>query len=259
MTDLVTTTIRNHVLLIGVHRAEKRNAWNTEIIRAVAAAYTELRDSPDLRCGVVYADGDHFTAGLDLADVAPVVAGGSVDDLLPGELCDPWDFFGEPCPKPIVVAAQGRCYTLGIELILASQAAVAASDTIFAQLEVARGIVPFGGATFRLPRLGALGKRWLFTAEEFGPEAALSAGMVTEVVAPGEQLDRAIELAEIIAAQAPLGVQRALASARASERQQRDEAAATIRDGIVELMGTADAMEGMAAMMERRDPKFTGS
>lgn len=258
MTDLVTTSVRGNVLVIGVHRAEKRNAWNTEIIRAVATAYTDLRDNPDLRAGVVYGDGDHFTAGLDLADVAPVVASGSLDDLLPAHLCDPWDFVGEPCPKPIVVAAQGRCYTLGIELILASQAAVVASDTIFAQLEVARGIVPFGGATFRLPRLGAQGERWLLTAEQFGAEAALAAGMVTEVVEPGAQLERAVALAELMAVQSPLGVQAALASARASERSARDAAAAEVRQRLNNLMVSQDAMEGMAAMMERRDPIFTG-
>jgi enoyl-CoA hydratase len=55
---------------------------------------------------------------------------------------DPWNFFGEPCPKPIVVAVHGTCNTLGIELALASQLAVAAEGTRFAQLEVARGIFP---------------------------------------------------------------------------------------------------------------------
>ena len=101
-------------------------------------------------------------------------------------------------------------------------------------------------------------RRWLLTAEQFCADDALAAGMVTEVVEPGGQLGRAMELAEIIAAQAPLGVQAALASTRVGERLARDAAATEIRQRINTLMTSQDAIEGMAAMMERRDPTFTG-
>ena len=125
---------------------------------------------------------------------------------------------GEPCPKPIVVAAHGACNTLGIELLLASQVAVAAEDTRFAQLEVARGIVPMGGATFRLPgRLGLPGMGYFLTAERFDTATALRLGLVSEVVPGNRHLERALELARVIAANAPLAVQAALASARAAE------------------------------------------
>jgi enoyl-CoA hydratase/carnithine racemase len=144
-TDKVTVERRGHVLLIGVNRPEKRNAWDVDVVRAVAQAYTDLAADDDLRVGVVFGHGDMFTAGLDLASVAPLVAEGRGTEILPPEVCDPWDFFGEPCPKPIVLAVHGRCYTLGIELALASQACVAASGTIFSQAEVARGIAPLGG------------------------------------------------------------------------------------------------------------------
>jgi enoyl-CoA hydratase/carnithine racemase len=61
--------------------------------------------------------------------------------------------------KPIVAAAHGRCLTLGIELLLAADIRIAAADARFAQLEVLRGIYPFGGATFRFPAAGRLGQR----------------------------------------------------------------------------------------------------
>ena len=64
MSDLVTVERRDHVLIIGVDRQAKRNAWNREVIGAVAAAFTELRDDVDLRAGVVFGHGDNFTAGL---------------------------------------------------------------------------------------------------------------------------------------------------------------------------------------------------
>ena len=129
MSDLVSVERQGYVLVIGVDRQAKANAWNVEIIAAVAAAYTELHDDPDLRVGVVHGAGKHFSAGLDLPDVLPAVQSGDIADVLPEGMRDPWDFFGEPCAKPIVLAVQGRCYTLGIELALASQATIAANDT----------------------------------------------------------------------------------------------------------------------------------
>src|SRR5262249_41796610 len=159
--------------------------------------------------------GRHFTAGLDLVSVGPLMATGDVRALLPEDGCDPWDLFGEPCPKPIVVAVHGTCNTLGIELVLASQVAVCTEDSRFAQLEGARGIAPLGGATFRLPgRLGLRGMRYLVSAERFDAATALRLGLVSEVVPSNGHLERAIELARIIAANAPLAVQVALASAR---------------------------------------------
>lgn len=259
MSDLVHVERRGALLLIGVNRPEKKNAWNIEIIQAVARAYTDLAEDPALRVGVVHGQGDDFTAGLDLANVAPALAGGQAADVLPAGLCDPWDFLAEPCPKPIVLAVQGRCFTLGIELALASQVVVAASDSVFAQLEVARGIVPLGGGSFRLgARLGARGLRWLLTGEEFGAAEALDAGLVSEIVPPGQQLARALELAEAVAANAPLAVQSALAGHRAAERAARDAAAAQLREGTPAIFASKDAIEGMTAMMERRPPVFRG-
>jgi len=259
MSDLVTVEQRDNLLLVGVNRAEKRNAWNIEIIQSVARAYTKLAHDADLRVGVVFGHGADFSAGLDLANVAPALAGGQAASVLPPGLCDPWNFLGEPCPKPIVLAVQGRCYTLGIELALASQAVIAAADTSFAQLEVARGIIPLGGATFRLgARLGARGMQWLLTGESFDASQALDAGLVSEVVPVGTQLDRALAVAERIAANAPLAVQSALAGHRVAERAARDAAADRLRSDAPALFASKDAVEGMTAMMERRAPRYQG-
>jgi len=260
MSDLVTVEAAGPVILIGVDRPKKRNAWNLEIIAAIADAYERLRDDASLRVGVVFGHGDHFTAGLDLADVLPALAeqGGSTEIVGPGQP-DPWDILAEPCPKPVVVAAQGRCYTLGIELILASQAAVVAEDTIFGQLEVARGIIPLGGGGHRLPALGKLGMQWMLTADTFDAAQALQVGLVSEVVPTGTQLDRAVQIAEKIASNAPLAVQAALANSRAAERAARDAAAAHVRAAGPGLFTSADAMEAVAAMTERREPRFDGA
>jgi enoyl-CoA hydratase/carnithine racemase len=248
-----------HLLLIGVNRPEANNLWDLEVIQGVSRAYRLLGDDDDLRVGVVFGHGKHFTAGLDLVSVAPAVQAGEIDALFPNDGYDPWDLFGEPCPKPIVVAVHGTCNTLGIELILASQAAVATEDSRFAQLEVARGIVPLGGATFRLQaRLGLPGMRYMLTAERFDAQTAWRLGLVSELVPSGKHVERAVELARVIAGNAPLGVRAALACARAAERPARQ----AVRDILVQhnrvIMTSADAAEGIAAFLERRVPEFRG-
>ena len=64
---------RGHILLIGLNRPAKRNAFDVQMLNELAAAYTKLENSEDLRCGVLFAHGEMFTAGLDLANVAPEV------------------------------------------------------------------------------------------------------------------------------------------------------------------------------------------
>ncbi|MCH9641398.1 MAG: crotonase/enoyl-CoA hydratase family protein [Actinomycetia bacterium] len=247
------------LLLIGVNRPDEHNLWNLEVIATVSRALRRLADSDHLRVGVIYGHGRLFTAGLDLASVAPMVATGDPKAVLPADGYDPWDFFGEPCPKPVVVAVHGACNTLGIELALASQVAVAAEGTRFAQLEVARGIFPLGGATFRLPaRLGAAGMRFLLTAERFDVDKALAVGLISEVVPEGRHLERAVEVAGLIAANAPLAVQAALASARAAERASRDAAAAALYSWNQKVLTSRDAAEGFGAFLERRPPVFEG-
>ena len=118
--------------------------------------------------------------------------------------------------RTLVAAVQGICFTLGIELMLASDIVVAASDCRFAQIEVKRGIMPSAGATIRMTERAGLGNalQYLLTGDEFNAETALRLGFVQEVVAPGSERQRAIEIATLISEQAPLAVAATLANAR---------------------------------------------
>jgi enoyl-CoA hydratase len=259
VTEQPTVTMERdgHVLLMGLNRPQKRNAFNRAMLAELSLAYAELDRDPELRCGVVFAHGDHFTGGLDLVDVAPTMGGGWT-----------WpeggiDFMGlstEPVSKPVVIAIQGRCLTIGIEMALASDIRIAASDARFAQIEIKRGIMPFGGATIRFARDCGWGNAMLhlLTGDEFGADEALRIGLVQEVVAPGTQLDRAREVAAVVAAQAPLGVQGTLRNARLAWHQAEAAAADQLVPEIRKLVGTEDAKEGIQAFIERRDGNFSG-
>ncbi|HEX7601997.1 MAG TPA: crotonase/enoyl-CoA hydratase family protein [Polyangiaceae bacterium] len=252
----ITTEKRGHLWLMGVNRPAKMNAFDADMLRDFGEAYGELERDPDLRCGVVFAHGDHFTAGLDLANVAPLVAEGKLD--FGAGAIDPWAVHGKVRTKPTVIAVHGRCLTLGIELCLAQDVVIAAANTRFAQIEIKRGIFPFGGATFRLMQAAGWGNamRWLLTGDEFGADEAHRIGLVQEVVPLGEQLERALAIAETIAAQAPLGVQATLASARKALFE--EAAARALLPEIMRLMATDDAREGLMSFLERRAGKFSG-
>src|SRR6476620_3891407 len=140
-----------YVQIIGLNRPDKRNAFDSTMLRELAAAYGELDADDTLRAGVLYGEGTMFTAGLDLASVASDIQS-NVSHVPEGGI-NPWQVDGRQLSKPLVVAVHGKVLTLGIELMLAADIAVAAESATFAQLEVARGIYPFGGATIRFPNL----------------------------------------------------------------------------------------------------------
>lgn len=254
----VTQERRGHVLHIGLDRAAKRNAFDLPMFHALSLAYGELDRDPELRCGVLFAHGDHFTAGLDLAQWAPVFATGSWS--VPSGGVDPLGYATLPCRKPVVAALQGICFTIGIELMLAADLRVAAEDTRFGQIEIKRGIFPVGGATIRLPREIGWGNamRYLLTGDEISAREAHRMGLVQEVAPVGAQLERAAQLADSIAAQAPLGVQATLASSRQALAAAEGDAAARLLRDLSPILASDDAREGVQSFLERRTARFTG-
>ncbi len=255
----ITVERDGHVLLIGFHRPEKRNAADLRLLRELSLAYGELDRDPELRAGFVFAHGDHFTAGLDLLDIGPRIGPGGIDIVPEGGL-DPWGVGGPAVGKPVVMAVQGLCLTLGIELILASDIAIAADSAVFGQIEVSRGILPFGGATIRLPRAVGWGNamRWILTGDSFDAAEALRIGLVQEIVPHGEQYARGLELAHRVAAQAPLAVQASLANARTAIRDGDAAAAAALQPALVRLAATEDARIGMESFITRQPARFLG-
>jgi enoyl-CoA hydratase len=253
---------RGAVRLIGLNRPDKRNAADLRMLAELSLAYGEFDRDPDSRVAVVHAVGEHFTGGLDLADVAPRIGTGPSGglDMVPEGGINPWQVDGRALTKPVVLAVQGTCLTLGVELALASDIVVAAAGTRFGQVEVSRGILPFGGATLRFPRAAGWGNamRWMLTGDLFDAAEALRIGVVQEVVPDGEQLARAMELAERIAAQAPLAVQATLANARLAVREGAAAAEARLPGELARLASSDDARAGLEAFLSRRPARFEG-
>lgn len=258
MSDTIRTALEGHVFTIGLARPAKRNAFTTAMLRDLAAAYTAFEDAPDARVALLWAEGDHFTGGLDLAEVGPAVARG--DGLFPSDGVDPLDLVGRRRTKPVVCAVQGTCFTIGIELMLAADITIAAASTRFAQMEVRRGIMPFGGATLRFPAVAGWPRamKHLLTGDDFTAADALAMGLVLEVVPDGMQHDAALTLARRIAERAPLAVQATRTNALIAREQGDAAARAALMAAARPLFATADAMEGVRSFIERREARFTG-
>lgn len=254
---VVTTERRGRIFLIGLDRREKLNGLTPKMYGELLAAYETLEKDDELWAGVLFAHGDNFTAGLDLPKFREAMTRG---ERL-GET-GTVDVYGlkSRMTKPIVCAVQGYTYTAGIEMMLACDMVVAASDAKFSQLEATRGIMATGGATFRFVQRGGWGNAMyhLLTCDQWDAEESLRIGLIQEIVEPGKQLGRAIELAEQIAKQAPLAVRATKASALTYLLEGEQAAIAefaSIQEGLAQ---TEDAAEGLASFVERREPKFKG-
>lgn len=253
----ISHEIRGQVMLIGLDRAEKRNAFDSQMIHELSLALTEYEDHPGLRCAVIFAHGEHFTAGLDLAELQPKLASG-VFDFAENQI-NPWGTGARKRAKPVIAAVQGYCFTAGIELMLNADLVIAQDNCQFAQMEVQRGILPFGGATVRFVQAAGWAKamRFLLTGERFSAQAALEMNLINEIT-EAPPLSRAIELAEQICRAAPLAVQATLASAQEGVMQGPEAAFARLQQHLQPLLRSEDAQEGVMAMLQLRDPKFQG-
>lgn len=255
----IETRVDGHVLDIKVNRPDKLNALSPEMFHDLAMALGQLDRDPELRVGLYYAEGKHFTAGIELDKWAPVFAAGDGFEIPEGGI-DPFALRGPRCSKPVVMAVQGYCYTWGVETMLNTDIRVAADDTQFAMLEVRRGIYPCGGATLRLPQqMGwANAQRYLLTGEPWSAAEAYRLGLVQQLVHPGKQLAAARDIADTIAAAAPLGVRAVLRSSRLAMADGEATAAARIFDDMPSVMGSEDAREGVQSFIERRRAVFKG-
>lgn len=257
--QFITTEIRNQVLLIGLNRAEASNAFNVQMLLQLSKAITDYEANADLRCAVLFAHGKHFTVGLQLDEVREWILQQGKIAYPEGQL-DPFGLNSKKRTKPLVTAIHGFCFTLGIELALASDIRIAAKSARFTQAEVQRGIAPFGGATFRMVEQFGWGNamRYLLTGDVFGAEEALRLGLVQEIVEAKSLLDRAIQIAETIAANAPLGIKAILENGFTYLDELEKRVGQDIQKRVIELMSTDDGTEGVKSFLEKRKAKYSG-
>jgi enoyl-CoA hydratase/carnithine racemase len=249
---------RGAVLMVGLDLAQAQDRLTPPAIIGLGKAYHQLEQDDGLRVAVLHSIGLNFCAGLDVAAFAAAQAAGILPPKDP-DFINPLGLRPPIRTKPVVVAVQGRAMSVGDELVLAADIRVAAQDAVFGQLEVTRGVFPAGGATIRLTREAGWGNAMfhMLTGEEWNANEAYRLGLVQAVTSPGKQLDRAIEIANKVAAAAPLGVRAALASAHQAISGE-DAALQALGPVFAKLIQSDDAKESARALQEHRAPVFRG-
>jgi enoyl-CoA hydratase/carnithine racemase len=251
-----------HVLQIEVDRAAKMNGFTPEMFDALSDRLTELDADPSLWVGVLTFAGPNTTAGLDLPRFAAGMQG-NADDAAPSDAPDERvDAFGlrRRSSKPVVMAVQGVTFTIGIEMMLGADIVIAADDCRFCQMEPKRGLAVFGGAHVRYVERAGWGNAMyhLLRADEFDAARAREIGFVQEVVPAGSQIERALEIADEIAANAPLAVQEIKRAAGVYLAEGEAAAIAEIPVMRQRTGGSKDFVEGITSFREKRTARFTG-
>ena len=234
------------------------NALDVATLSELGDHLAELRDDDDVRVIVLTGAGEKaFAAGADIKYMS----------ALSVEAAKEWGGLGhqvgrllETGPKASIAAINGFALGGGCELALACDLRYAASTAKLGQPEVNLGIFPGWGGTQRLARACGLGvaKDLILTGRVVDADEALRIGLVNGVYEPGELLEKTLDVARTIASKGPLAISAAKAAINHALQGDHVENLEAEADAFGELFSSADAKEGMAAFVEKRDPGFTG-
>ncbi|MGP3927555.1 crotonase/enoyl-CoA hydratase family protein [Streptomyces sp. 8N616] len=240
-------------LLITIDRPAARNAVNAAVATGLAAALDELETDPALRAGVLTGAQGTFSAGMDLkaalAGESPEIPGRGFGGLTQAETT-----------KPLIAAVEGWAMGGGFELALSCDLIVAAEDAAFGLPEAKRGLIAAGGGVIRLPKRipHHLAMELLLTGEPISGERAGALGIANRVVPAGEATATALQLAEQLAANAPLALAAVKKIVRVADGAPESQAFAAQAREMAALTASADVREGMTAFAERRTPVWQG-
>lgn len=188
----IQTEIRGEILLIRLSRQEKRNAINDALILEIESVFSNIPSG--IKCAVVYAEGKHFSAGLDLSELtARDTVQGLQHSRMWHRVMDKIQF-GE---IPVVAVMHGACVGGGLELASACHIRVAESSAFYALPEGQRGIFTGGGGSVRLPKLIGMARMadMMFTGRVIYAEEGNTIGISQYLVGEGKGLEKGMELA----------------------------------------------------------------
>lgn len=253
--DYVNYTVEDGIALVVINRPPV-NALNTQTVEELGQCFKELAGDPAVKSVVLTGGGQHaFVAGADITEMpkltpelgAKMAAAGqavldSIDELA----------------KPVIAAINGFCLGGGNELAMACDMRVATDRARFGQPEINLGIIPGFGGTQRLPRLvgRAKAKELILTGDMISAQEALRIGLINKVVPEGEVVRAAKDIAHKICTKSAVAVRLAKQAIDGGFGQGLKEGLALEAKLFGAVCGTEDMREGVAAFIEKRQPKF---
>jgi enoyl-CoA hydratase len=249
---------RGHVLIVTMNRPEARNALSGPMLAGMSAAWNRVDEDPEIRVCILTGAGGAFCAGADLKAMTSSHPGDSARSL-DLSVIDPL-LKGRRLLKPLIAAVEGPAIAGGTEILQATDIRVAGQGARFGVSEPRWGLFPLGGSAVRLVRQipYTVAADLLLTGRHISAAEAKEIGLIGHVVPDGQALEKALEIAEMVASNGPLAVQAILRTIRESEGLHENEAFRLDAKLGMAVFQSADAKEGPRAFSEKRKPDFQG-
>jgi enoyl-CoA hydratase len=256
-----------HIVTLTLNRPDKKNAFNPEMLCRLADAWDMIDGDDDIRACILTGAGGNFSAGADLDQlVSKLIKGLPPDNEFEARLQkDPAiiykgflkDYYLQ---TPIIAAIEGYCYAGGTEILQALDIRVAGQSARIAISEVKRGLFPMSASTVRLRRQISFtnAMELLLVGDPISAAEARRIGLIGHVVADGQALAKAREIAGRIAANGPLAVRNIKRAVIETESLTENEAFKRETELGMQVMMSEDAREGPRAFLEKRPPVFKG-
>lgn len=253
--NIIIETPSDGVSLIRINRPDKLNALNEATLNEIAAALAEATQDESVRAVVLTGDTRAFAAGADVSEMK----GKSSVEMHSSKRPSYWESI-RTFPKPLIAAVSGWCLGGGNELAMCCDMIIASETARFGQPETNLAIMPGAGGTQRLTR--AVGKavtmEMVLAGRSLTAHEALSLGLINRIVPVELYLEKALELAQTIAKQAPLAIRQAKEAVLKSFELSLEQGLAVERTNYLLLFGSEDKEEGVSAFLEKRPPAWKG-
>ena len=248
----------DHYAVLTMNRPHRLNALGGDLRRLMQEAVDDLESDPEMRVGILTGAGRAFCAGADLKEMNEGnQRRQGLRDTMGYDLDESMPF--SRARKPFIAAINGLCIAGGLERALDCDIRIASTEAFFGLFEVKRGIMP-GYAIHHLARMLPIGDALyiMLTADRIEPDEALRMGLIREILAPDDLMPRAVEIAEMIASNAPLAVEGTKFMAQQWRQLQIDESYRTGQWVSRTVLNSEDAKEGPLAFVEKRPPNWSG-
>ncbi len=241
--------------LVRLNRPKALNALNSTLISELMDALATFDADPSIGAMVITGNERAFAAGADIKEMTDATA----VEMLQRDSISRFNNIRD-IKKPVIAAVSGWCLGGGNELAMSCDMIVASETARFGQPEINIGIIPGAGGTQRLPRVvgKAIAMEMVINNRTLTAEEALQFGLVNRVVPVERYLDEALELANEVAARAPMAVRLGKEAVNHAYESYLSDGLTDERRAFYLLFATSDQKEGMAAFIEKRKPEWKG-
>jgi enoyl-CoA hydratase/carnithine racemase len=262
MTENLLFQLQGQIAIITFNRPNVLNAFQGVMFKQLLGMIDKVTQEDSIRALLLTGTGRAFSAGIDLAELSHDLDGANVSDAQREVLDDLQEITRRlvNLQKPVISALNGLAVGAGAEIAIASDIRIASENAYFQFTEVKRGLMETNGVMYRLPRFVGMGRaaHILLTGDRLPAQSALEMGLVTKVVPLEQVLQAGMEIANTLAANAPISLRLIKQVLNQSYDLNLEQVMQLETDGMLECFASEDMLEGVRAFLEKRTPIYKG-